>query len=83
MQLSVVQRLLPGLKVFAGVRNKTFSCCEGRSFRKVSANMVAFATNTLSYYAVYIHVDALCKLPSTSNNSNYYVFVFENEYKVS
>lgn len=45
--------------------------------------MVAIATNTLSNYVVCICVDALCKLPSTSNNANYYVFVFENECKVS
>lgn len=32
---------------------------------------------------VYFYFDVLNQLPSVSNNSNYYVFVFENKYKVS
>lgn len=41
--------------------------------------MVAIVINKFSNYVVYFYVDTLCRVPSTTNKSIFYVFVFENE----
>lgn len=38
---------------------------------------VTIVTNTLSNCVLYFYVDALCKLPSISNYSNYYVCIWK------